>query len=561
MMAASVGMFSASFLGTLERSYDERAMYSVGSDVRLEGLYEWRSGKEALQERYANVPGIEDISLAYRGSGVVGVRFTQVSFTMLAIDPESFERVSWYRDDFSEKPLSELTALIAEDQPVKEGLDLPEGTERIGLWVQPADAEHQLRVLAIVKDKLGHYIEYEIGTTTSDEWQYMETNLMEAETYITPTPPFSLHSISLRLWESTSREAPKGVYFDDLQVLGSFSSRPIVIEDFEEVSEWTVVSETGGQASGTIGGGTDTFAIDEQVVYSGTASGKFGWTPRRTFGHRGLYPNLDTRPVLAIASRAFLSGASISVGDSVQIRLPGQFLPVVVEDAVDFFPTLDPSEKAFLIVNLDRAINLRNVILGGSAHFYPNEVWLTVTEDEEQRQEVIDTLKGGGYNAHRLHDREATIAGSREDPLVAAGWGGVLLIAFLGVILVSGLGFVVYAYLSARARQLEFAILRTLGFSLRQIIGLICFEQIFIITVGMGIGTIVGLQLSDLMMPFLQLTERGQMVLPPFILTTDWLTIGIAYIILTVAFGVTISLVVLFFSRVALHRTLRMGEM
>jgi len=561
MMAAAVGMFSASFLGTLERSYDERAMYSVGSDVRLEGLYEWRSGKEALLERYSSIPGVEDISLAYRGSGMVGVQFTQVNFEMLAIDPGSFERVSWYRDDFSEKSLPELTALIAEDQPVREGLDLPEGTESIGLWVQPADAEHELLVLIKVKDKLGHYIEYEMGTTTSDEWQYMETSLIETDAYITPTPPFSLHSIYLRLGDSTSREAPRGVYFDDLQVIGGFSSKPVVIEDFEDVSEWTMISETGGQATGTIGGGTDTFAIDEQVVYSGTASGKFNWTPRRIFGHRGLYPNLDTRPVLAIASRAFLSGASISVGDIVQIRLPGQFLPVVVEDVVEYFPTLDPGEKAFLIVNLDRALNLRNVMIGGSTYFYPNEVWMTVTNDSEQRQEVLDTLKRGGYSAHRLHDREAMIAGSREDPLMAAGWGGVLLIAFLGVILVSGLGFVVYSYLSARARQLEFAILRTLGFSLRQIIGLICFEQISIITVGMGIGTVVGLQLSTMMMPFLQLTERGAMVLPPFILTTDWLTIGIAYIILTVAFAVTISLVVLFFSRVALHRTLRMGEM
>jgi len=549
MMAASVGMFSASFLGTLERSYDERAMYSVGSDVRLEGLYEWRAGKEALLERYSDIPGVEDISLAYRGSGVVGVQFTQVSFTMLAIDPESFERVTWYRDDFSEKPLSELADLLAEDQPVEEGLDLPEGTESIGLWVQPADAEHEIRVFTKIKDSLGHYIEYELGTTTSDEWQYMETNLMEAETYIVPSPPFSLHSISLRLGASTSNEAPKGVYFDDLQVLGSFSSEPVVVEDFEDVSEWTMVSETGGQATGMIGGGTDTFAVDEQVVYSGAGSAKFSWTPRRTFGHRGIYPNLDTRPISVIVSRAFLSG------------LPGQFLPVVVKDTVDFFPTLDPSEKVFVIVNLDRAINLRNVMIGGSTYFYPNEVWLTVTDDEGQRQEVLDTLKSGGYRAHRLHDRKATIAGSREDPLVAAGWGGVLLIAFLGVILVSGLGFVVYAYLSARARQLEFAILRTLGFSLRQIIGLICFEQIFIITAGMGIGTIVGLRLSAMMMPFLQLTERGEMVLPPFILTTDWLTVGIAYIILTVAFAVTISLVVLFFSRVALHRTLRMGEM
>jgi putative ABC transport system permease protein len=148
----------------------------------------------------------------------------------------------------------------------------------------------------------------------------------------------------------------------------------------------------------------------------------------------------------------------------------------------------------------------------------------------------------------------------RSDPLAGAGWGGMLMIAFLGVILVSSLGFVVYLYLSARARQLDFAILRTLGFSLRQIIGLVCFEQIFIILAGMGIGTIIGERLSYIMMPFLQLTEYGERVLPPFILTINWGTIGIAYGIIAAAFIITISLVILFFSKVAIHRTLRMGD-
>ena len=128
------------------------------------------------------------------------------------------------------------------------------------------------------------------------------------------------------------------------------------------------------------------------------------------------------------------------------------------------------------------------------------------------------------------------------------------------MVLVSGLGFVVFAYLSARSRQLEFAILRTLGFSLRQIIGLISLEQIFVIGTGMGIGTLLGMQLSTVMMPFLQITEMGQRVLPPFVQVVDWLTIGVAYIVLAVAFLTTIALVILFFSKVAIHRALRIGE-
>ncbi|GAH67103.1 unnamed protein product [marine sediment metagenome] len=203
---------------------------------------------------------------------------------------------------------------------------------------------------------------------------------------------------------------------------------------------------------------------------------------------------------------------------------------------MDYFPTLDPAETGFVIANLDRVSSLRNLVLSGGAHFYPNEAWLTITDDKEQKEAVLNTLGTGEFRAHKLYDQAKIITESKADPLAAAGWGGILLIAFLGVTLVSGLGFAVYAYLSARGRQLEFAILRTLGFSLRQIIGLVCLEQLFVIGTGMGIGTFIGLRLSSSMILFLELAERGGRVLPPIILTTDWFTIGIAYIALTVAY-------------------------
>jgi hypothetical protein len=89
---------------------------------------------------------------------------------------------------------------------------------------------------------------------------------------------------------------------------------------------------------------------------------------------------------------------------------------------------------------------------------------------------------------------------------------------------------------------------------------LVCLEQLLVIGAGMGIGTLIGLRLSAIMLPFLQLTEQGEKVLPPFIFIIDWFTIGTAYTVLTIAFAVTISLVILFFSRVAIHRVLRMGD-
>jgi len=560
MMAASVGMFSASFLGTLERSYDERVMYATGSDVRLEGLYDWTTGKDALWDRYSGVAGVEEVSLAYRGSGQLGAQFAQVGFNIFAIEPESFKNVSWYREDFSEKTLPELMALLAEDQPVEQGIILPDGTEKICLWVRPVMAQPDLFVFVKIRDGKGYYRDYEMGSLGSEDWQCLEAELVKEDSYFVPTPPISLHSIYITRRGTGFWEPPRGVNFDDLAVYGSFSSDPVIVEDFEDLSEWRTVSLASSAWSSTgIPATNDTFTVDTQVVHNGGASGRFGWVSSWSFGYRGLYPNLDARPLSVITSRSFLSRAGVEVGDIVSIRMPGQFIPAVITAVVDYFPTLDPGEGAFIIANLDRAANIRNLKLGGES-FYPNEVWLNVTDDEQLRGEALQILGSGKYLARQVYDRQEMLDIARADPLVAAGWGGILMVAFLGVILVSGLGFVVYSYLSAQGRQLEFAILRTQGFSLRQIIGLVGFEQLFIIITGMGIGTLIGLQLSTVMMPFLQLTERGQRVLPPFIAAIDWYTISIAYIILAVAFLFTISLVILFFSRVAIHRVLRMGD-
>ena len=563
MMAASVGMFAASFLGTLERSYDERAKYTTGSDIRLSGIYDYRSGKEAIVEKYTDIPGVEEVSVGFRGNGVMGSLFTQIDLDMLAVDPVTLADVGWFREDFAGSSLTELMDILAEDQPIENGLLLPDGTYSIGVWVYPLEAHSGLLLTARIKDGKGHYLDYELGMPGVEEWQYLEVNLLRPISETLPQPPLTLQCIFARIKkvDYRFRESPRVVYLDNLQVGSSFSEGPVVIEDFEDVSNWvTLADEAAGGSAAGMPRTRDTIVTSTEVVHDGVTSGKLTWGQTRSFGYRGLYPNLDIRPLSIIASQSLLDRTGISVGNLVTFRLPGQYIPVIVEEVIDYFPTVDPDAKGFALANIDRVTSIRNLTLSGNIRFYPNEVWLTVTKDQEQRETVIETLKSPAYRARDFYDQEAMIAKSKSDPLVAAGWGGILLIAFLGVILVSGLGFVVYAYLSARGRQLEFAILRTLGFSLRQIIGLITLEQVFVIGSGMGIGTLLGMQLSSVMMPFLQLTEMGHKVLPPFIPVTDWFTIGIAYIILAVAFILTISLVILFFSKVAIHRALRIGE-
>jgi ABC-type lipoprotein release transport system permease subunit len=559
VMAASVGMFSATFLGTLDKSYVERTMYTAGGDVRLTDLNNRHSSKDSLEERYTSVEGVENVGVAYRNEGRVGTMFTETEFTMLAVDPEQMRNIAWFREDFADITLGEIMDILEQDKPVEEGILIPDGSETIGGWFYSEEDNLPVEIYVRVKDGKGRYMDISLGMPEPGSWQFLENRLTLFSSNELLPPPVSLSCIYIRTEGGGGFGGGlQALYMDNLQVTGPYSAEPVIIEDFEDVSEWQVSpDDMSGSLSGSQSA-TGTFRIDKMQVHNGESSGRFGWNSRGS-NRRAIYANLDDRPLAAVVSRSFLENARVQENSFIQARLPGQYMYITAVDTIEYFPSLDPGDKGFILVNLDRLLNVRNRQL--SSTVYPNEVWLTLSQDSELRAAAVSELEGGTLGAREFYYRDEMLEKLQTDPLAGAGWGGMLTIAFLGVILVSSLGFIVYSYLSAQQRQLDFAILRTLGFSLRQIIGLVCFEQLFIIIVGMGLGTIIGERLSYIMMPFLQLTEQGVRVLPPFILTVNWGTIGMAYALLAVAFIITISLVILFFSRVAIHKTLRMGDL
>ena len=125
----------------------------------------------------------------------------------------------------------------------------------------------------------------------------------------------------------------------------------------------------------------------------------------------------------------------------------------------------------------------------------------------------------------------------------------------------TALGFIVYSYLTAQSRSLEFAILRTMGFTGRQILAIVSFEQIFVIVAGVAVGTFLGMPLGRLMIDFMGVTERGEDVLPPLVSQVSWSTVITVYALLAVVFVGTILALVVLYSRLAVHRALRMGEL
>jgi ABC-type antimicrobial peptide transport system permease subunit len=163
------------------------------------------------------------------------------------------------------------------------------------------------------------------------------------------------------------------------------------------------------------------------------------------------------------------------------------------------------------------------------------------------------------FSSRVIHDRVQRLARSQVDPLVEAGWRALLFIAFGAVLILSCLGFLVHAYVSFRNRQLEFALLRTVGFSIRQLTVMVWLEQMLVIGTGLALGTWMGGRLGEIIMPFLGHDDWGDQVIPPFVMKVNWGALLITYAIMAVVFaGITLALIWLI-HRISLQRTLRLG--
>ena len=210
-----------------------------------------------------------------------------------------------------------------------------------------------------------------------------------------------------------------------------------------------------------------------------------------------------------------------------------------------------------MVVNLPALLERLNTVETGIEH-QPTEVWLAAPAEGPGRASLDQRL--AEPTGRRVVDRQGLLESFRADPLIAAGWDGVLTMAFIAVVFVTVIGFSVYASVQGQRRRLEFAMLRSIGLSFRGLVGIIVLEQLIVVVVGLALGSWLGIQLTSVLMPFLGLNELGTQVLPPYVVRIDWTAILVTYGIMAVVFLVATVSLIGFFSRMALQRALRFGE-
>jgi ABC-type lipoprotein release transport system permease subunit len=188
----------------------------------------------------------------------------------------------------------------------------------------------------------------------------------------------------------------------------------------------------------------------------------------------------------------------------------------------------------------------------------PVTEWWMSTHDGDTAPAAAELVR------HRDWDQTVVDLGSltrrlRDDPL-ASGLQGALILGFAAALIFAALGFLVNAAVAARERVADFAILRALGVSFRQIFGLLAVEQTFLIGLSLVGGTLLAVGVAILVVPHIVLTGQAVAVTPSVVLDIPWpatfaLLVAVSAVLFSIVAGLARSL-----RRQGLGRALRIGE-
>ena len=279
-------------------------------------------------------------------------------------------------------------------------------------------------------------------------------------------------------------------------------------------------------------------------------------TPNR--GIRGFYRSPTGGPVPVVASASFMRRSGLSIGDAVVVNLFGRLVPIRIMDTVYYFPTMNPAGHGFVIADLQYLLQHLN-ILSPIGNVRPNELLLSqVPGSEEDVYRIAVSL---APQSDYVHDRSKLLESFELDPLITAGWRAMMLVAVFIIIFAAALGYITYLLNFSGQSRLEMGFLQALGLRNRQMTWMLSAEHLVIATIGLVLGTLAGISMSSIMVSAVAVTEEGAPVIPPFILTTDWVFMGPIYAVLIAIFVGALLWLARSATRVRLHEMTRLeGE-
>lgn len=528
MMAVAVGTFAASYSTTADRSFRDRASYQAGVEWRSVAQPPGSYGTDAdeADAELLKLPGVAGASAVFRTSGTLATPGqSRTSLQVLSIGPRSAREMLWFRDDFADSSLEGLMAELSLAGELR-GKPLPGDPSALGVWLYTAEARDQTTLWARVRDSRNVYGLIELGTLDGRGWRELR-GVLHSPSTVELTAPLSLVALVVTQPLNRPQLSSAPAYFDDITAYAA-DGQAVAVEAFEGASQWAARPVAAARQ--------DEVGLSTEQAHSGRNALKVTLLSGFSGGDRGLYPKDPSVPLPVVASESFAAATGIGVGATGLIEVRGVIVPVTVRATFRLFPTLSTDEGPSVIFDRRSLAAWMNAWVTFDPVRY-NEAWFSLQPGAD-RDALEQALRDTAFGPAAVYDRESSLASVARDPLVAAGGSGILFLASVALLLLVTLALLFNLWVSVQRRRTEFAVLRALGLSRGQVFGVLAFEYATITAVGLGAGIYLGSAVARRMLSFLEVTEDGTHVEPPFVLSTDWLALGAsAVVVLAVLAG------------------------
>ncbi|MEU9887469.1 FtsX-like permease family protein [Sphaerisporangium sp. NPDC051011] len=569
-MAVAIGVVSMATAATWRASQVDQARHQAAADLRVSGPVEsGELGPLGRGATYAALPGVTAISPVYRGSAT----FSGGTGTLLAADASKLSTLLMLRPDLTTDPLATLAGRVAAGRPDVRAVPLPGTPAKLtmdatlslggGTTLQPGDEFH---LGMVVSDALG----------------------AQRQVTLAPLVPDGRpHPVTADLSALAGRS---GKLSHPLAIRGFVLRVPLAVQDGFTLAVAPPVTDTGARvamprgvqwghtvrgedATGeqvTTGGATlFTLTVPKPPAQAPAVDQKFMALVAAPAGvaNRDLFQPVTAtdepspahaasvfKPLPVVVTADIAAKEKLAAGKTGVLTLDGQPVTVAVAAIVQAMPGTAPGAPAVLA---DLPSLLARDLASAREPRTPGEWWMSARDGDPSA--AVTLLSRHPEWDQTIVDLDSLTRRFRDDPL-ASGLQGALILGFVAALIFAALGFLVNAAVAARERISEFAILRALGLSFRQIFGLLAVEQAFLIGLSLVGGTLLAAGVAALVVPHIVLTGQAAAVTPGVLLDIPWpATLAMLVALGAVLFGIVAGLA-RSLRRQGLGRALRIGE-
>jgi len=219
----------------------------------------------------------------------------------------------------------------------------------------------------------------------------------------------------------------------------------------------------------------------------------------------------------AIVSDSFLANSGLKIGDTYIGGFASIRVPMIVAGSASYLSTLNPLRQGFVVTDIQ---GIRNYADQKGAYSL-EEAEAIIQLNPNNSSTAIPQLRRLFRNANFVQRSELR-ASAVVDPLVAAGWKGVALLAAVITVLAAFIGYAGAQAAHARRTGAESAFILVLGLSRGHFLRMLIVEHLTIGIGGVVLGIFGGTLLTTVVVDAVSHTESGGLPLPPIQLVTSW---------------------------------------